>query len=220
MTVTRREMIKTGVLSLMTVGLSSCGDDPIAPSKTNTTITQTGSQTVEVSMTQLAQAIQTQQCEQWCWAACISMLFNFYGHPLSQAEIVAATYGSVVCLPAGTSTTIGVDLSRTYIDQRGVAFRSRVVAAYDFMNGINAISNTMIIDALNNSNPLLYCNTHHAMVVYSVTYTPTALGPNVQSVRVIDPWPFSPRSHELSLTEMVARHLGGEMTFLAEVQVA
>ncbi|HKW18572.1 MAG TPA: papain-like cysteine protease family protein [Terriglobales bacterium] len=170
-------------------------------------------------MPQLAQIVTQQQCELWCWAACISMMFDFYGHPLTQAEIVLATYGNVVCLPAGSSTTIGRDLSRPWIDDNGIPFLSQITAAYDFFNGINFFDNNMVVSQLSSNNPLLYCNTHHAMVVYAVDYIPTAGEPNVVAVHVVDPWPFSPQTHLLTAPEMVPANLGGEMTFLASVHL-
>jgi hypothetical protein len=177
-------------------------------------------QTATVNIMQLAQSVSTQQCEQWCWAASISMIFGFYGHPLSQASIVLATYGNVVCLPAGSSTTIGVDLSRRWVDARGVPFTSQVVAAYDYFNGLNTFAgNASIVAALKANDPMLYCNRSHAMVLYSVTYVDGPLGPDIQRADVIDPWPFSPRSHPLSAPELFRADLGGEMTFLAQVQV-
>ena len=218
MAISRRNAIRVGLASLVGAAHGGCGDTVVDPAP-GPVITAPSSLTAQVSTARLSQVIQQQQCPQWCWAACISMMFDFYGHPLSQAPIVAATYGNVVCLPASTTTTIGSAFTRGYIDERGIPFFSRVVAAYDVMNGINAINNQMIVDALNSNNPLLYCNTHHAMVVYSVTYMPTAFGPNVQRVDVVDPWPFSPRTHALTTAEMNAAHIGGEMTFLAQIQV-
>jgi hypothetical protein len=201
-----------GAAAAIAGGISGCIPNP-GPAGSNIS-------TAQVNIQQLAQVVTQQQCEEWCWAACMSMLFDFYGHPLSQPEIVLATYGKVVCLPAGSTTTIGRDLSRNYIDDRGILFGSRVISAYDVFNGINTFTNQTIVDALNSNNPLLYCNTHHAMILYSVSYVPTPTGPNIQLVQVIDPWPFNPRSHALTASEMVRADLGGEMTFLAEVHVS
>jgi hypothetical protein len=175
--------------------------------------------TASVNIPELLQIVTQQQCESWCWAACISMIFDFYGHPLTQAEIVAATYGAVVCLPAGSSTTIGRDLSRAYVDDKGVPFVSQVTAAYDFFNGINTFDNALVVSQLSSNNPLLYCNTHHAMVVYAVDYIPTLGEPTVVAVHVVDHWPFSPSTHLLTGPETVPENLGGEMTFLAAVRL-
>jgi hypothetical protein len=148
------------------------------------------------------------------------MIFGFYRHPLSQIAIVAATYGNVVCLPANSSTTIGRDLSRPWRDDNGLVFSSQVVAAYDFFNGFNTFpGNSAIISALRANNPMLYCNKSHAMVLHSVNYLDTPNGPNITRADVIDPWPFSQRSHQLSQAELFRADFGGEMTFLAQVQV-
>jgi hypothetical protein len=174
----------------------------------------------EVNIPQLIAAINTQQCPEWCWAASISMIFGFYGHPIDQKEIVKQTYGNVLCFPAGSSRTIGRALSRRWEDANGDFFKSTVVAAYDPANNINAINNAIIVNELANDHPLLYCNTSHAMVNYAVDYIPTQFGPNVQAVGVVDPWPYSPRLHPLSPAEMRASVFpGGQMTFLASVRV-
>jgi len=176
--------------------------------------------TAQVNIPQLISAIHTQQCPEWCWAACISMIFDFYGHPIDQAEIVRQTFGNVVCFPAGATRTIGQALSRRYVDSNGDKFMSRVVAAFDPVNGINTLDNSTVVHALANDNPLLYCNTAHAMVNYSVRYIPTSPEPTVLAVGVIDPWPTSPRSHLLNQYEMVpSTRPGGQMTFLAAVEV-
>ena len=204
----------------LAIGQLACSDLINSPTPPTAPVpSSTVPLTARVNITQLAQAATQQQCEEWCWAACISTMFNFYNHPLTQAQIVAATYGAVICLPANSSTTIGRDLSRRYVDNRGVAFTSRVVAAYDFYNRINSLNNGMIVNALASNNPLLYCNTHHAMVIYSVTYRQEAPGPSILDVEVMDPWPFSPITHSLTPSEMFAADLGGEMTFLAQVQI-
>jgi hypothetical protein len=174
----------------------------------------------EVNIPQLVAAINVQQCPEWCWAASIAMIFGFCGHPIDQREIVRQMYGAVVCFPAGSSRTIAQALSRTWTDANGNKFTSRVVAAYDPANGINAINNAIIVNELQTDHPLLYCNTSHAMVNFVVDYIPTPMGPNVQAVGVVDPWPSSPRTHPLSKPEMVPIHLGGQMTFLATIRIA
>jgi hypothetical protein len=144
------------------------------------------------------------------------MVFGFYGHKISQEDIVRQVYGRLQCFPAGTRT-IGQALSRGWTDADGQKFRSRVVAAFDPMNGINAINNAIIVNELKNDHPLLYCNTHHAMVVGGVEFFPTA-PPNITTVGVIDPWPASPRVHNLSVPESRPIPVG-QMTFLATIRV-
>jgi len=169
-------------------------------------------------MTQFAQAIQTQQCPEWCWAASISMIFGFFGHPVPQQQIVQQTYGAVVCLPSGSTFTIGADLSRSYIDSNNRRFTSQVTAAFDPLNGINNLSNAMIVNELRQNRPLLYCNTHHAEVLYSVSYSGPESAPTIVAANVIDPWPFNQRLHALTPSELTPTPFG-EATFLAAVRV-
>jgi hypothetical protein len=208
-----RRIFLRGSTTALLLSQTACLNNPI----TNPNPTSNGTQSASVSTSQLNQVIMTQQCEQWCWAACISMMFGFYGHPITQAEIVLATYGNVVCLPSGT--TIGSDINRAYIDDRGVLFQSQITAAYDFVFGVNLFDNLTVVNQLQTNNPLLYCNTHHAMIVYAVDYIPTPGEPNIVAVHVVDPWPFSPRTHTLTPPEMVPAHLGGQMMFLASIRV-
>lgn len=176
-------------------------------------------QLAAVNMLQLAQSVEIQQCPEWCWAACISMIFEFYGHPLTQAEIVAQTFGAVICKAAQTTTTIGRDLSRKWVDDLGKPFTSQVISAYDPANGLNTLSNAQIVNELSADHPLLYCNTQHAEVLYSVSYQGTSFSPNILEADVIDPWPASPRSHPLLPAELIPNVLGGAMNFLAAVRV-
>jgi hypothetical protein len=110
-------------------------------------------------------------------------------------------------------------LSSVWTDIGGASFQSRVVAAYDQMAGVNAINNAFIVDELNDDRPLLYANTYHAMVVTAVDYFATPIGPSVQNVGVLDPWPYSLDFHPLSAPELVPAFLGGQMMFLAAVHV-
>lgn len=160
-----------------------------------------------------------QGCPEWCWAASSSMIFAMHGHPVDQRKIVARAFGGLAC-SSGQSITIAQVLSSQWIDDNGRPFQASVVAAYDFGDGINAINNQNIVDELGNDSPLLYGNQHHAMVVSQVDYFATPMGPNVQQVSVFDPWPYSPAFHPLSQPEMVPAHMGGQMNFLAAVQVS
>lgn len=174
-------------------------------------------QTVSVAMEPLAQAIQPQQCELWCWAASISMIFAYHGYTVPQAQIVQQTYGAVVCLPSGNTFTIGSDLSRPWIDTRGRRFQSRVTAAFDPLNGIANLSNAQIIDELRGNRPLLYCNRTHAEVLYKATYSSDYA--DISDAWVVDPWPPNQRLHPLTFAERIPLPRGGDFTFLAAVSV-
>ena len=175
--------------------------------------------TVSVNMSQLYQVIEAQQCSEWCWAASTSMVFAFHGYFLTQAQIVAATFGAVACIPAYTDGVIGGVLSRNYVDDNGKPFSARVTAAFDAQNGIYSLNNATLVNELANNRPLIYCNTTHCEVIYSVTYTGSAANPQVLEVDVVDPWPPNPRVHTLSEAEMIPAPLGGAMMFVAAVSV-
>jgi len=161
-----------------------------------------------------------QDCPQWCWAASIAMIFAAYGRPVRQENIVQRTYGGLVCLPSGNPLTIPANLSQTWIDDNGRTFRSSVVAAYDPMNNVRAISNQFIVDELANDRPLLYCNRHHAMVLVAADFFPSPMGPQIVAGGVLDPWPGSPDFHALSQGELFDADRGGEMMFLGSVRIS
>jgi hypothetical protein len=147
------------------------------------------------------------------------MIFAMHGHPLDQMKIVTALYGAPACLTSGPTLNIVSILSANWIDDYGVPFKSIVTGAYDPTNNVYAMNNNFIANELNANRPLLYCNTHHAMVVAGMDFLQTSMGPNVQGIHVLDPWPASPNVHPLSPPEMIALNKGGQMTFLASVQV-
>lgn len=161
----------------------------------------------------------TQNCHSFCWAASIAMIFATHGHPISQNKIVMSMFGTLACQPARTTTFIGTALSRSWIDDNGVPFSSQVTGAYDFDNRIYNLNNAMVIDELSNNRPLMICNQSHAMVLAVMDYLDTPMGPNVQNVGVLDPYPLSPNFHYLSPAEYQPAHLGGQLRFLGRVHV-
>ncbi|HZR55972.1 MAG TPA: papain-like cysteine protease family protein [Terriglobales bacterium] len=178
-----------------------------------------------MDFTKVVQAITIQQCPEWCWAASIAMIFTFSGHPIDQKQIVQQTYGNIVCLPAQNNATIASALSRRYVDANGKPFTSRITAAFDAQAGFVGINNGIIVNALQSNQPLLICNTHHAMVVCAADFAPTPFGPNIYALGVVDPWPYSSRFHPLSQAEIVPMGIPlgmgqqGQMMFVATVSV-
>jgi hypothetical protein len=160
-----------------------------------------------------------QHCDQWCWAASISMIFATLGHPMDQEQIVDRIFSGRVCRPAGTGKTMSEALGDTWTDTHGVEFTANIDANYDQLAGIDNTSNAIIVDELSNDRPVLYANKHHAMVVVAVEYFETPMGPNVRAVGVLDPWPYNPDFHPLSQNEMIAAYRGGDMTYLGAVSI-
>ena len=165
-----------------------------------------------------AKAAKLQEQSQWCWAASISMLFSYYGHPVSQERIVQAVYGRVVNLPSGPGWNIASQINRNWQDDEGTAFRSYLTAAYDFDAGVNSLNNAWLVNELDQDRPFIIGTNGHAVVVTAIEFVPTPMGPNVTSVGVFDPWPGR-GARGLTAAEMTAMHVGGQLRFIATVTV-
>jgi hypothetical protein len=166
-----------------------------------------------------------QDCPQWCWAASISMIFASHKRAVSQRQLVMQTFGTDPYNPAScaplSSINIARDLTRQWTDEStGQVFQSRLTAAYDQFSNVVAINNAMIINELKNDRPLLICNRGHAMVLVGVDYRVHPWGPEIMRGGVMDPHPSRLGFHYLPYPEIVAGHVGGQMTFLGMVNTA
>ncbi len=118
---------------------------------------------------------------QWCWAACISMVFRYYGFRVSQARIVKETWGGIVNLP-GSPGQILANLNRPWIDDRGRRFR----VAGDVYSANPATAAHDLAEDM----PLIIGTQGHAMVLTSLTYLRNQWGAvDVKAAVVRDPWP-------------------------------
>lgn len=130
-----------------------------------------------------------QRMDQWCWAASISMVFAYYGHPVSQERIVAEAYGRIVGMPAQPWTMLQ-SLNREWEDDRGRTFRC------DSSSGM-----TDVVSAardLADEKPLIIGTHGHAVVLTGLEYwAPWVRGPYgpttgnvaINLAQVQDPWP-------------------------------
>lgn len=164
-------------------------------------------------------AYQTQKLNQWCWAACISMIFNYYGHPVSQERIVEDAYGGIVNMPAINGITIARRVDRSWTDDDGNEFTSSLTGMYDELDGIRInMDNTVLIEELDNDRPLIIGAGTHAVVQTSFTYYRTWQGIIPVSVGVFDPWPGR-GARNLTPAEMLPGFNGGQLHFVASVSV-
>ena len=123
-----------------------------------------------------------QQRNEWCWAACISMVFAYYGHRVSQQRIVKEVWGRVVNMP-GQPGQILSDLNRGWDDDSGKPFTSRG-------DSLSA-SNFNAVKDLENDQPLIIGALGHAMVLTALTgdiHAQSGAWRIVEAV-VRDPWP-------------------------------
>ncbi len=128
-----------------------------------------------------AGAVGGQHLSQWCWAACIEMVFRYYGLRVHQADIVHQTWGQIVNLP-GQPGQILANLNRTWIDANGHRFD---------VSGDTYTANQMTAaQDLAEDMPLIIGTMGHAMVLTSLTYMRDQFGNgDVTAAVVRDPWP-------------------------------
>lgn len=133
-----------------------------------------------------------QQNSQWCWAASIQMVLNYYGVNINQSQIVARSYGvgPTGQLPdwPGSFQTITNNLNNWSVDNNGTPY---IVTA---RLGGGAPTPAILLEELNNQRPVIVAymsspTSGHAVVVTAASYTLSPYGPIVQSIIVRDPFP-------------------------------
>lgn len=139
-----------------------------------------------------AAAVGGQHLSQWCWAACIEMVFRYYGFVVPQEIIVAQTWGSIVNLPAQPGQILA-NLNRPWIDRYGRRFG---VAGDVFSANPATAAQDLAQDM-----PLIIGTMGHAMVLTSLRYVRDQYGRgDVKLAIVRDPWPNQGR-RELTAEE-------------------
>lgn len=67
------------------------------------------------------QSAKRQHMSQWCWAAALSMIFGYYGHPVSQERIVRDAWGRAADMPRHVDEIMR-DINRNWTDDNGKRF--------------------------------------------------------------------------------------------------
>jgi ABC-type bacteriocin/lantibiotic exporter with double-glycine peptidase domain len=129
---------------------------------------------------------------QWCWAACIKMVLNYYGVSITQKQIVARTYkanelGQLPNWPA-TYKTIHKNLNNWGIDNNGIRYK---VTAKIFPG---APDPRLLLTELKNKRPIILAysngnNTGHAVIITGASYEVKNANIAIKTVVVRDPWP-------------------------------
>jgi uncharacterized protein (TIGR03437 family) len=129
-----------------------------------------------------------QETPVWCWAASLSMLFDYYGHPVDQAEIVTRYFGAPVAV-SGPPWVLRDALNTTWVDDNRASFMisSRIT---DYYSGSSfQVSNADIISAIGAENPVFYGDNIHAMILVQVDYVSLYGTPQILAAWAIDPYP-------------------------------
>jgi hypothetical protein len=187
-----------------------------------------------VNLQKFAQtAYETQQATEWCWAASISMIWAFYGHPVAQTEIVSGTFGQLLN-QGGQPWQIFQALNGQREGDNGVPFVSTVTGLYDALSGYDSISYTDIGASLDQNRPVLIGTQNpdgsgaHATVLSSLEYLvpygyPIEIfpdGSNILNAVVFDPWPTSGGIHSIPWPQFTPASQGGNLFFAALVSVS
>lgn len=134
----------------------------------------------------------SQRNSNWCWAASLQMVFNYYGVSITQEQIVARSYGVDPngTLPnwAGSFQIITANLNNWNVDNNG---RQYLVQASLYWR---APTPAYLIQELSAQHPVLIgyqssSNSGHAVVITACSYIQSMSGPIIQSIVVRDPWP-------------------------------
>jgi hypothetical protein len=160
--------------------------------------------TAGISSFEFKQAYQEQN--EWCWAACISMVFDYYDHAVDQERIVKETWGTVADMP-GQPADILQDLNKKWTDDDGDDFSCE--------GDMLSVSLNTAIQDLIDDHPLIIGALGHATVLTAVTSEVDTITTQfvIQQVVVRDPWPGNGGRRLLSPVEWA------NLNFAARIRV-
>lgn len=159
---------------------------------TSTQISQrTQLQYVGIPSASMNFAASQQRNSQWCWAASIQMVLNYYQINIVQEQIVARTFGTDPYgqLPnwAGSLEVITENLNNWDIDNNGRAYT--VTASL----GVGVPAPNDLLQELYDGHPIIVAyhgaSSKHAVVITGAGFIATQNGPSVQTIIVRDPFP-------------------------------
>jgi hypothetical protein len=124
---------------------------------------------------------------EWCWAASIQMILNWYNIPIKQSDVVTRIYGKTVD-SAASENAIRVALSGTAYDRKG----RKVSLHTERKHGVPPTQ--LLIDQLSSRRPMLVTfhstpTMLHAVVLTSAEYVKDDKGIRLTALTVRDPNP-------------------------------
>lgn len=155
-----------------------------------------------------------QECQFWCWAACIETIFAISGHEVPQTEIVGRVYGNPVCATAD-GPTIASAVSGAWRGRNGRTFNAQCEVVIDAQYGLwRADAPLLAARDLEAGRPLILGAGGHAVLLTAMTFGRDAYGnTQVGELVIRDPWPSNPNRRTLSAYE------AQQISFLARVSV-
>ena len=141
---------------------------------------------------------------QWCWAACISMIFGYYNRPVRQERIVQEAFGRIVDMPANPRQILSA-VNRPWTDERGKPFRGH---GQDLPIDPNLAARYMAQEK-----PLIIGTLGHAMVLTALSWAQDQRGQQQLTGLVVRDPAFGGQRRELSGQEIQST------MFLAHVDI-
>jgi len=210
--VTRRTCL-TGAAALAGLGTTALADSPardfrcqpIAP----------GVEGCEAGVVLPAFYRAQQQRDMWCWAACIQMVFEYYGHPISQAVIVEKVFGSSAVNQGAIGPQIAYGVSGGWVDAYGRAFQAYADVLWDTQYQFGRPDTAaQAVNELAQNRPLIIGANRHATMLTAIAFRRDVYGQTaIDQLTVRDPWPSAPARRTLSLEE------AQRVTYLTKVYV-
>ena len=146
-----------------------------------------------------------QECEQWCWAACVETAFGLRGYSIDQQTLAAKVFGDpYVCKPAnGPMIKHAVD--GYWTDLNGYQFQANLNIVMDLDYGISHPNPLNVVwEELRAGRPLLSGSVGHATLITAMNYTEmpgSGYPPQTNSVTLRDPWPYTPNKRYMTPQE-------------------
>ncbi len=180
--VTRRNLVLAGAASMAAASVAQAAMQcmPVAM----------GVNQCQVGLPSIAvQGAESQECQQWCWAACLSSIFAYYGVRVSQQRIVAKIFGGNICAPAFGPQIIAAARGAWTADN-GQQFLADAQPLVDLQFGVYAPNAAaQAAKSLASGIPLINGALGHATVMTAMTYLADAYGRSqITAITVRDPW--------------------------------
>ncbi len=142
-------------------------------------VDKSGQSTCQTTITFDLPSLPAQHGRSWAWAACIQMIFRYYGHDVAQERIVKEMWGKISNLPARPHTIIA-GMNRQWEDENGRPFSVSAEVC-------PPVGDTAYQD-ISQSKPMIIATMGPAMVLTSLHHVREATGSvRITSANVQDP---------------------------------
>jgi hypothetical protein len=148
-----------------------------------------------------------QQQSNWCWAACIKMVLNYYNIPITQAQIVRYGFGELIDRAGGYTEILGT-LNNWFatLDNRLVKVQATLLDPTKTTDWVQlVVKGQPLIVGLADS---FIGASGHAYVIKAVDFSILERGLIIQTVTLANPWPTSQSEITLSWQDFSRRQLG------------